>query len=86
MDDIHISYKASEHYFKIILYERPLKRVMRESLDKIIEKTNNEKLLRNMILSFLKGKCNKCRNDVSNLKKHRRYGQICYVCHKKYKP
>lgn len=86
MDDIHITYRKSEHFFKVILQERPLRRSMRESLDKIIKATNNEKMLRNIIMDFLKGDCEKCRNKVSNLKRHRRYGNICYTCHRKYRP
>lgn len=76
----------NHHNFQVLIHERALRKNLKKNLDKILLDTNNEKYLMNNIMEYLCGNCNKCGNKVSNLKYHRRYKNICYVCHKKYKP
>jgi hypothetical protein len=77
------------HKFKVLISERVLRKQKRHIKNLLIHKlqeTGNEPLLTNEILSFLSGHCNKCGIKVTQLKYHKRYKSICYICYKKYKP
>lgn len=75
-----------DHNFKVLLTERPLKQKLKKSLQESLEDYGNDKLLSREIMTFISGRCNKCKNKVCWLTRHRRYKDICYVCFKKYKP
>lgn len=78
--------KGATHSFKVLCHERAIKRSLKKIVKEKLTDTNNEILLTNHILSYLCGHCNKCGISVSSLKTHRRYKEICFTCHKKYKP
>jgi len=77
--------KQKQHNFKVLCHERTIKRNLRCLLKEKLQDTGNETLLSNQIMSFLHGYCNKCSLEVSTLKYHRRYKNICFTCHKRYK-
>ena len=78
--------KYNTHSFKVLCHERAIKRCLKKIVRNKLSDTNNEVLLTNEILSYLHGHCNKCGIMVSTLKYHRRYKNVCFTCHKKYKP
>ena len=75
----------SKHKLQVLIHERGTKRHIRKCIqDKLIE-TNNEVLLTNHIMSYLKGYCNYCGCSVTTLKSSRltNYKNTCVTCYKK---
>ena len=75
-----------KHNFDVICHERMIKRNLKKLLKEKLQDTGNEIHLTNEIMSYLHGYCNKCALEVSTLKTHCRYKNICFTCHKRYKP
>ena len=80
-----MSTRKAQHNWQVLLEDRMYRRVLRQTLDKALVNNNNEILLTSKILSFLKGKCDKCKNNVSMLKQDKRYGNICMTCIKRHR-